>query len=113
MQTREDRLEYRKKYYQKHRYELCKKTINDIAYNRIAFFYKNYKKEIDNYLLKYPYEEYGDKIIKYYLYRMEIYKTNSVYDDCYDAGMTAYLYSVYICASTAKDYVIPYIKKSR
>ena len=111
MQTREKRLEYRKKYYEKNRYELCKNTINDFSHKRIAFFYRNYKEEIDEYLLKYPYDEYGDKIIKYYLYRMEIYKSKAVYDDCYDAGMTAYLYSVYICAATAKDYVVPYIKK--
>jgi len=107
----ESRKEYRKKYYQEHRYDLCKNLINDGTHKRLILLYENHGNEINKYLLKYPFDEFGDKTIKKHLYRMQIYKSNSIYDDCYDAGMTAYLYSVYQCASTAKDYVVPYINK--
>ena len=106
-----EKLAYSRKYYKENRYDLCKKTIGDYSYKRIAALYKTHKTEIDAYLLKYPFEEYGDKVIKYYLRRESIKKSNFLYDDCYDAGIVAYLYSVYICAATSKDYVIPYIKK--
>lgn len=70
---------------------------------------------IDELYKEYSYEEYFQvnflRVCRYYRVRKNSYQ----YQECYDAAMTAYLYSLYHCAVSAKKeeagYVVAYIRK--
>lgn len=70
---------------------------------------------IDELYKKYDYEECFQfnflRVCRYYQVRKNSYQ----YQECYDACMTAYLYSLYHCAISAKKdetgYVVAYIRK--
>ena len=60
---------------------------------------------------RYPYEEYGDKIAKIILRKRGIYDNSLAYQECYDAAITAYLYSMHRCAIASGVSVRAYIYK--
>jgi len=105
------RAEYSKRYYEKNKIEICTKLLNQYTYNSIETMYALHRKDIISNLEKYPFEKYGEKIIKNQLRYMKISQTHISYDECYDAGMMAYLYSVYRCAVKSYENVVAYIKK--
>lgn len=75
------------------------KNIQDIIPHKVSRYYE-----------KYPFEEY-DTIIKRKLryYGVKCYKTE--YQDCYDAAMWGYMYSIHRCALGSYDYTEAYIRK--
>jgi len=111
-QEHQKRTKQRKReYYEKNKYILCNKTINVYCIAKIEKVRSTYKDRVDEYINLYPFEEYADRYIKKQLFICKVYKAHSHYDDCYDAGMMAYLYSIHRCAEMTYSHVEPYIKK--
>lgn len=66
---------------------------------------------IEQYLEQWPFETYADRRIKNQLRWWRIYPQHHLYDDCYDAGMLAYFYSIHRCAMMEYQHVHQYIAK--
>lgn len=64
---------------------------------------------------KYNYETYFQNNFRRVCYYYRVRKNSYQYQECYDACLTAYLYSLYHCAiSTKRDkdgYIMAYIRK--
>lgn len=58
---------------------------------------------------KWPFEMIAHKKILWLLQRNGIYSSNRLYDDCYDAGMLAYLYTLHRCALMDYQHVEAYL----
>ena len=69
------------------------------------------KKILSEYYIRYPFEKYGEPYIIKQLNRYRITSCQAKYQDCYDAGMFAYLFSIHRCAYLGFEYVEAYIKK--
>lgn len=89
----------------------CRKTISEYSYRSMESIQALYPHRVERYFQNYPFDQYGHRFICNVLYRFRIYRDRAEYDDCYEAGMVAYLYSVHRCAALDCDYTIPYIRK--
>jgi hypothetical protein len=103
--------EQRKSYYEKNRYTICYKTLNEGCFKSMERVRQLCPERILEYFERYPFEMYAEKQIKRQLYRNGINPSRDQYAECYDAGMLAYLYSIHRCAALNCDYVIPYVLK--
>jgi len=103
--------ERRRKYYENNKYAICNKTINVYCINKIKKVKGLYGDKVKEYTRRYPFEVCADPYIRKKLATYRIYSSHSQYDDCYDAGMMAYLYSIHRCAEMSYSHTIPYIKK--
>ena len=109
--TAEQRKEKQRQYYEKNRYRLCYNSLNHYcpkAINKIAGLCPDAVKE---YYRRYPFEEYGEPSIKKQLSRNRVFSHQARYDDCFEAGIQAYLYSMHRCAYMGIENVRPYINK--
>lgn len=75
----------------------CERTLNRYAYDAMARAKSLCEKKVDAYFERYPFER-AERAVKRYLFRFGIRRDSGMYDDCYDAGMLAYLYSIHRCA---------------
>lgn len=66
---------------------------------------------VDDYFARFPFETYAERAILRRLAKFGIRTSHAEYDDCYDAGMLAYLYTIHRCAALSCDYTIPYLIK--
>lgn len=62
-------------------------------------------------LEKFPFEKYGDGLIKIALYQYGIRVNSYEYSECFDAGMMAYFYSISRCAVINCIHVRAYLNK--
>lgn len=109
--TAEERKLARHRYYMENRVELCRKKLTVEAYKSIADVRSRIPGRVEEYLLAYPFEACGHKLICAVLRSFGIRRHEAVYADCYEAGMLAYLYSIHRCAALGCDHTIPYIRK--
>ncbi len=98
-------------YYERNRYELCRRRIGEECFRAMEKVMAVCPERIERYLEQWPFEAYAAKRIKSQLWRWRIYPQHRLYDDCYDAGMLAYLYSIYRCAMMEYQHVNQYIAK--
>lgn len=98
-------------YYERNRYELCRRRIGEECFRAMEKVKAVCPERIERYLEQWPFEAYAAKRIKSQLWQWRIYPQHRLYDDCYDAGMLAYLYSVYRCAMMEYQHVNQYIAK--
>ena len=103
--------EYARRYYEKHKVDICKKVLNERASNSIETIQAKYPEAVERYLQLYPFDQYGERNIQNILYRNGLRPSQAAYADCYGNGMLAYLYSIHRCAAMGCHYVVPYIKK--
>ena len=103
--------EKRRAYYEKNRYSYCYRTLNKYAPRAIDKVQNACPAAVDEYYKRYPFEDFAERIIRYRLRKNEIYPSQAKYDDCYDACVLAYLYSIHRCAYLGVDYVRAYISK--
>ena len=89
----------------------CKRTLNQYAYTAMEHAREACGDRVDEYLQRYPFEAIAEQPIRYHLMRYGISRASGAYDDCYDAGMLAYLYTIHRCAQMNCDYVLPYLLK--
>lgn len=66
---------------------------------------------VNAYFEKFPFETVAECAIRRRLAQFGIRPHHAEYDDCYDAGMLAYLYTMHRCAALDCDYAIPYLMK--
>ncbi len=110
--TEEERKLARQRRYRENRLQICRKTLTEYAYKSMARVQERASGRIQQYLEAYPFETCGHKLILSVLYRhFSVYPGRAEYDDCYEAGMLAYLYSIHRCADLECDYTVPYIRK--
>lgn len=85
------------------------------SYNSINRIVMQYKVNIKELCEEYTYEDYFEKNFKRVCYHFQIRKNSYQYQECYDACITAYLYSLYHCAISTKrceeGYIIAYVRK--
>ena len=89
----------------------CKKTLNEYLYRSLERDKERNSSRIDDYFTKFPYELYGERAIKKRLGWFGIHKNKAMYDDCFDAGVMAYMYSIHRCGASGYDYFLPYLYK--
>ena len=109
--NRETLLAKKREYYEKNRYRLCNYSLNCYCLKAIEKIRNSCPDEVDSYMKSYPFEECAEIFIRRALRRHGIYPSHGVYDDCYDAGMMAYLYSIHRCAAMKYTHTQAYIKK--
>lgn len=100
-----------KTYYERNRYELCRRRIGEECFRAMEKVKRVCPERIERYFEQWPFEAYADRRIKRQLWWWRIYPQHHLYDDCYDAGMLAYLYSIHRCAMMEYQHVEQYIAK--
>lgn len=98
-------------YYERNRQEICRRRIGEECFRAIERVKKVCPERIERYLEQWPFDAYADRRIKSQLWWWRIYPQHHLYDDCYDAGMLAYLYSIHRCAMMEYQHVNQYIAK--
>lgn len=89
----------------------CYLTLNRDVFTAMARDRTASGSRVDAYLKKYPFEQVAARAIRVKIAGFGISRGKGEYDDCYDAGMLAYLYTMHRCAALNCDYVIPYLLK--
>lgn len=89
----------------------CRKTLNEYLYKSLERDRAVNAEKIQEYFARYPFDSYAEGAIKRRLGRLGIYKNKAMYDDCYDAGVMAYMYSIHRCGASGYDYFLPYMYK--
>lgn len=109
----ERRREYKKQYYLKNRIKICKSVINEYCYRCIEKAKENHPNRMRRLYTKYPFETYGENCFKSLRYRFHIRKDSCLFQECYDASMLAYMYSVSRCCINVEleEYIIKYLYK--
>ena len=107
----EERKEKRRQYYEKNRYRLCDNSLNHYCPKTIAQIVKLCPDAVNEYYHRYSFEEYGEPSIQKQLSNYRIFSHQARYQDCYDAGMLAYLFSIHRCAYMGIENVRAYINK--
>lgn len=98
-------------YYERNRYELCRRRLGEECFRAMERVKAVCPERIERYLKQWPFETYADRRIKSQLRWWRIYPQHHLYDDCYDAGMLAYFYSIHRCAMMEYQHVHQYIAK--
>ncbi len=102
----------RHQYYMENRLEICRRLLTEYAYRSIERIKALIPERVEAYLRAYPFEECGDRLIRAVLFRhFQLRSRQAEYEDCYEAGMLAYLYSIHRCAVLECSYTVPYIRK--
>jgi len=107
----EKRKEKQKQYYEKNRYRLCDNALNHYCPKAIGQVVRLCPDAVNEYYHRYPFEEYGEPSIKKQLNSYRVFSHQARYQDCYDAGMLAYLFSIHRCAYMGFENVKAYINK--
>jgi len=87
------------------------KRIDEYCFRAMEKVQKECADKVVCLLERYPFEGFTVKQLRKQLWRFRIYPSQARYDDCYDAGMLAYLYSVHRCAYMGYSNVEGYITK--
>ena len=98
------------KYFIEHKHEIYKYRIYDYTLHSISQIRTDMPMRVEKLLRQYPFETY-EKAIRISICAHGIYPSQGVYDDCYEAAMLAYLYSIHRCAKMGYDHVVTYIRK--
>lgn len=99
------------KYRQRHRVSISRKTIGEYCYRTIEQIQQKCPKKVERLLEQYPFEGFALHRLRRQLRYFHIYPSQARYDDCYDAGMMAYLYTIHRCAYMGYSYVEAYMAK--
>lgn len=108
---REQRKVRQRQYYEKNRYRLCDYSLNHYCPKAIGQIVRLCPEAVNEYYNQYPFEEYGEPSIQRQLRCYRIFSDQARYQDCYDAGMLAYLFSIHRCAYLGVENVRAYINK--
>ena len=103
--------EQRKSYYERHKVELCKKTLDQYMPQSIKEINARIPEKINIYYKDFPYEIYAEPVIKKRMHYWKIRENCLEYQECYSAAMQGYLYSIHRCALCNYTYAEFYIRK--
>ena len=82
--------------------QIYKKLLSVYSYNGIDRIKKQSGNTVDEMFKKYSYKEYFQPYFKHLCYKYNVRRNAYLYQECFDAGMLAYMYSIYRC-SIMKD----------
>lgn len=99
------------RYRQQHRVSISQKTIGEYCYHTIEQIQQKCPNKVERLLKQYPFEGFASRCLRRQLRYFHIYPSQARYDDCYDAGMMAYLYTIHRCAYMGYSYVEAYMAK--
>lgn len=97
-------------YYIKNRVKICKRQVDIYMPNSIKKIGLIIPDEIMNLYNLYPFDVYGDPYLKAKLKDYGIRKSDLAFDECYDAAMIGYIYSIHRCAYMKYAHIENYIK---
>lgn len=109
--AKEHRQKYCQSYFQRHCVSISQKTIGEYCYRAIERVQQECPEKVERLLEQYPFEGSALKCLRKQLRRLHIYPSQARYDDCYDAGMMAYLYTIHRCAYMGYSHVEAYMAK--
>ena len=98
---RDEKIKRSHDYYVKNRDDILRRDLKRKENNYpciIKQLYENNSSAIDELMKKYPFETFGQSIIKNILYGLWIYPNDAQYDDCYSVASLAYFYALYRCS---------------
>lgn len=103
----------RHRYYEKHKYEIAVKTIEEYFPNTIKRLQKEIPEKMEEYFKKYSYDLYWEKYTKAMLGHYGVGKAKIYYQECYSNTFLGYMYGVGRCAYSGYEgqHVVNYIKK--
>lgn len=103
--------EKQKAYIEKNKYRIYNYSLNCYTIKAIEQIRNLHADRVLDYMNRYPFEDYAEQYIKIKLRQQRVYPSQGRYDDCFDAGMLAYLYSIHRCAAMQYAHTEAYIKK--
>lgn len=98
-------------YYERNRYELCRRRIGEECFRALERVRTACPERVEHYLAQWPFDSGTERRIRAQLHLWHIYPQHHLYDDCFDAGMLAYLYTIHRCAMMEYQYVGRYFQK--
>lgn len=108
---RETHKEAKKEYNWKHRYRDSQRVLNDYSFRSIESIQQQIPERVVQYIERWSFEKHAHKRILWVLSRMGISPAHHLYQECYDAGMIAYLYTIHRCAYMNYTHVEAYLLK--
>ena len=93
------------------RARVYQKIIGEYCERAIAKVQGSCWEKVNALLEKHPFQAFAEQHLYRQLRRFRITPAQAWYDDCYDAGMMAYLYSIHRCAYMGYENVEGYIVK--
>lgn len=98
-------------YYHRHRYELSRRRLEEECYRSMEQIQGICPERVEEYMGRFPFESFSQGRIKNQLRWWHIPPMHRLYDECWDAGMLAYMYSIHRCALMGYEHVEQYIGK--
>lgn len=108
---REAYLEYKRRYYKVHRVKLCRQFLQDYIPENIKRYAALVPEKVQELYRQYPFETFGDPMIRHLLLRYRVFPHMAAYQDCYDAASDAYMFGIHRCAFCGYTGVGEYIRK--
>lgn len=105
------RQKYRQNYFQRYSVSISQKTIREYCYRAIKRVQQECPEKLERLLEQYSFEGFASKCLRKQLQHLHIYPSQARYDDCYDAGMMAYLHTIHRCAYMGYSHVEAYMAK--
>ena len=99
------------RYHQQHCVSISQKTIGEYCYHTIEQIQQKCPNKVGRLWEQYPFEGFASQRLRRQLRYFHIYPSQARYDDCYDAGMMTYLYTIHHCAYMGYSYVEAYMTK--
>lgn len=94
-----------------HEYEINRRLLHDYSLRSIEEIQAQIPEKVAQYMEQWPFQEIAHRRIVRQLYQYHIYSRDPLYQDCYDAGMLAYLYTIHRCAYMNYTHVEAYLGK--
>ena len=85
---------YQRTYYEKNRYEICKKRLGIYWENAMRRARMRNKKIVELMYRLYPYEKYAEVCFKRIVRKYHIYRNSYLYDECHSVSSQAYMYTM-------------------
>lgn len=98
-------------YNRKNRYRQSQRLLNDYCLRSVETIQQQVPAQVSAYLEKWPFESLAHKRILWVLGKMGISPAHHLHQECYDAGMIAYLYTIHRCAYMNYTHVEAYLLK--
>ena len=98
-------------YWENNKVRLCHHTMDDYIPRVVGAAKQISPDLVTRYYEKFPFELCAEPYIKRYLRANKIWENSLAYQECFEAGILAYMYSISRCVCNRIDNVEGYIRK--
>ena len=102
---------YHRTYWENNKVRLCHHTMDDYIPRVVGAAKLISPDLVTRYYEKFPFELCAEPYIKRYLRANKIWENSLAYQECFEAGILAYMYSISRCVCNRIDNVEGYIRK--